>query len=389
MVKSVPGVIVFAALIVTSFMLKAVDNLSPIENARAETGADNKAPARSGTAQTKPIVIAHRGASGYLPEHTLAAYSIAILQGADFIEPDLVMTKDGELIARHDNVLDLTTDVASRPEFAARKTTKTVDGVSITGWFSEDFTLKEIKQLHAIERIPDVRPANMRFDGQFEIPTLQEVIDLVKSMQHAQNRRIGIYPETKHPTYFDGLGLSMEEPLVRILRGNGHKGARARVFIQSFEISNLKDLRQLTNLPLVQLFGSATEKPYDVAAAGGSLTYAQMATAAGLRDIAGYADGVGPEKGYVIPRDANGKLELRNQTSFVADAHAAGLKVHPYTFRAENRFLPLNLQNGSEPNAFGDAQAEIGMFLEAGIDGFFTDHSNIGVSARDAFVAKP
>ncbi len=385
MVKSVPAMIVFAALMLTSFTLSAVDNLSPNQDARAE----NKAAAHSNASKPTPIVIAHRGASGYVPEHTLAAYSIAILQGADFIEPDLVMTKDGELIARHDNVLDLTTDVASRPEFAARKTAKTVDGISITGWFSEDFTLQEIKQLRAIERIPEVRPANTRFDGQFEIATLQEVIDLVKSMQRAQDRRIGIYPETKHPTYFDGLGLSMEEPLVHILRSNGYKGPGSRVFIQSFEIANLKELRQLTNLPLVQLFGSAAGKPYDVEATGGSLTYARMATRAGLSEIASYADGVGPEKSYVIPRDAAGKLELRNQTSFVADAHAAGLKVHPYTFRAENRFLPLNLQNGSEPNAFGDAQAEIRLFLEAGVDGFFTDHSHIGVAARDALSPSP
>ncbi len=385
MAKSVPGIVVFVALMLTSFVLTAIHNLSPIENARAE----NEASAYSDTSKPAPIVIGHRGASGYVPEHTLAAYSIAILQGADFIEPDLVMTKDGELVARHDNVLDLTTDVARRPEFGARKTTKIVDGVSITGWFSEDFTLREIKQLRAIERIPEVRPANARFDGQFEIPTLQEVIDLVKSMQRAQKRRIGIYPETKHPTYFDGLGLSMEAPLLHILHSNGYKGPRARVFIQSFETANLKELRQRTSLPLVQLFGSATSKPYDVEAAGGDLTYAKMATRAGLTEIASYAGGVGPEKSYVIPRDANGKLELRNQTSFVADAHAAGLMVHPYTFRAENSFLPLNLQNGSEPNVFGDAQAEIRLFLEAGIDGFFTDHSNIGVAARDAFLVRP
>ena len=340
-------------------------------------------------AATRPIVIAHRGASGYLPEHTLAAYSVAMLQGADFIEPDLVMTRDGNLVARHDNVLDLTTDVALRPEFADRRTTKTVDGVTVTGWFSEDFTLAEIRQLRAIERIAGVRPANARFDGQFAVPTLQEIIDLVKAHEKASGRRIGIYPEIKHPTHFAALGLAMEEPLVRILHANGYEGARDRVYIQSFEISNLKKLRHLTHIPLVQLLWLEGQ-PYDVEAAGGSLTYDQMATAEGLREIARYADGVGPEKNhFILPLDAAGNLDPANATSFVADAHAAGLKVHPYTFRAENRFLPANYRSATDPNVPGDMQAEARVFLELGIDGFFTDQTDIGVRARDAFVAGP
>lgn len=351
--------------------------------------ADSEQPERrKPVAEAKPIVIAHRGASGYLPEHTLAAYSVAILQGADFIEPDLVMTKDGQMVARHDNVLDLTTDVASHPEFANRKTTKTVDGVSITGWFSEDFTLAEIKTLRAIERIPDARPANTRFNGQFEVPTLQEVINLVRGYEWSQKRKIGIYPETKHPTHFDSLGLSMEEPLVRTLHRNGYADAHDRVFIQSFEIGNLKDLRRMTKLPLVQLLW-LEGKPYDVEAAGGTLTYDQMATAQGLADIARYANGVGPEKyHFIIPLDANGKLDAANATTFVADAHQAGLLVHPYTFRAENRFLPVNYQSSAEPNAFGDSEGETRVFLGTGIDGFFTDQTNIGVRARDAFVGQ-
>ncbi|MGH8771072.1 MAG: glycerophosphodiester phosphodiesterase [Burkholderiales bacterium] len=332
-----------------------------------------------------PIVIAHRGASGYLPEHMLAAYAIAMLQGADFIEPDLVMTKDGHLIARHDNVLNLTTDVASRPVFASRKTTKMIDGVSVEGWFSEDFTLDEIKTLRAIERIPDIRPANTRFNGQFEIPTLREIIDLVQAFERALDRKIGIYPETKHPTYFDGLNLSMEEPLVRILHQNGYRGPRARVFIQSFEITNLQDLRAMTQLPLVQLFGTEGQ-PFDVVAAGGSLTYEQMATAEGLAQIATYANGVGPEKyKFIIPRDGDGNLDINNQTDFVANAHAAGLKVHPYTFRAENTFLPANLRSGDDPNASGDSESEVRIFLQTGIDGFFIDQPDIGVAARNAF----
>lgn len=335
----------------------------------------------------KPIVIAHRGASGYLPEHTLAAYSVAILQGADFIEPDLVMTKDGHLIARHGNVLDLTTDVARRPEFADRRTTKVVDGVGVTGWFSEDFTLAEIKQLRAIERIPDVRPANARFDRQFQVPTLQEIIDLVKAHERALGRSIGLYPETKHPTYFQRLGLSMEEPLVEILRRNGYEEAPERVFIQSFEVGNLKKLDRMTGIPLVQLLGREG-KPYDVEAEGGTLTYDQMATPQGLADIAAYADGVGPEKyHFILAPDAEGRLDPANASDFVKNAHAVGLEVHPYTFRAENRFLPASLRSSNDPNALGHGEGEIAAFLATGVDGFFTDQADVGVRARDAFVA--
>lgn len=342
-------------------------------------------PAKS-VKQQGPLVIGHRGASGYVPEHTLAAYALAILEGADYIEPDLVMTKDGHLIARHDNVLDLTTDVADHPEFANRKATKTVDGVAIEGWFSEDFTLEEIKQLRAIERIPEERPANTRLNSTFEVPTLAEIIDLVQALEVATNRRIGLYPETKHPTYFDNLGLSLEEPLVKTLHHRGYRGPEARVFIQSFEVSNLKDLNQMTDLPLVQLLW-LVGKPYDVEATGGTLTYDQMATPAGLTEIATYANGVGPEKYYfIIPKDEAGRLKVEDTKPFVHDAHAAGLAVHPYTFRAENVFLPTNFQSSNEPTAFGDVAAEIMAFLETGIDGFFIDQPNLGVRARDTFV---
>ncbi len=336
----------------------------------------------------KPIVIAHRGASGYLPEHTLAAYAVAIQQGADFIEPDLVMTKDGRLIARHDNVLDLTTDVAYHPEFADKRTTKVIDGAPVTGWFSEDFTLAEIKKLRAIERIPGVRPANARFDKQFEVPTLEEVIHLVKAMERATGRKIGLYPETKHPTHFDSLGLSMEEPLVHILRKHGYEDPQAKIFIQSFEIENLKDLRRMTRIPLVQLLW-LEGRPYDVEAAGGTLTYDRMASAEGLAQIATYADGVGPEMfHFIIPLDTGGALNAANATTFVQDAHAAGLEVHPYTFRAENRFLPVNHRSSADANAHGDLAGVIRIFLDTDIDGFFTDQTNVGVKARDAFVSE-
>lgn len=330
--------------------------------------------------EPRPLVIAHRGASGYLPEHTLAAYALAILQGADYIEPDLVMTRDGKLVARHDNELGLTTDVAQRAEFADRKRTQVVDGVSLSGWFSEDFTLAEMKTLRAIERIPEIRPGNARLDGSLEIPTLQEIIDLVRSLQQSEQRRIGLYIETKHPTHFQQLGLAMEEPLVQTLHRNGYADRSAPVYIQSFEVDNLKTLSQLSQLRLVQLFGSG--QPYDQQARGSGLSYAQMATAAGLKAVAQYAAGVGPEKGYVIPRDASGNLG--QPTDFVENAHALGLQVHPYTFRAENAFLPANLRNGDTPAARGDIEAEIRAYLEAGIDGLFIDQPDIALRLREA-----
>jgi glycerophosphoryl diester phosphodiesterase len=348
-------------------------------------GSAGEALAHRNAPSAAPIVIGHRGAPGYLPEHTLASYALAVFQGADFIEPDLVMTRDGHLIARHENILDETTDVAAHPGFASRRATKVLDGFTVTAWWSEDFTLAEIKQLRARERIPGVRPANARVDDQLEIPTLQEVIDLAQGLEKVTGRKIGIYPETKHPTYFRNLGLAMEAPLVRVLRRNGYVGQHDRVFIQSFEVSNLKDLARMTHLPLVQLLGGANSRPFDVVAAGGTLTYGQMATAEGLGQIAKYAQGVGPSKGYVIPV-VGGVLDPANATTFVRDAHAVRLVVHPYTFRVENQFLPANLRIGTDPNARGNLQAEIEMFLDAGIDGFFTDNSDVGVKARDAFL---
>jgi glycerophosphoryl diester phosphodiesterase len=365
-----------------SFLVRFINLalLGSLVSAPTKGGAEALTPSVKST----PIVIAHRGASGYVPEHTLAAYSIAILQGADFIEPDLVMTRDGALIARHDNVLDLTTDVASHPEFADRKTTKTVDGQPITGWFSEDFTLAEIRQLRAIERIPDVRPSNTKFNGMFTIPTLQEIIDLAKAMEATTGRPIGIYPETKHPTHFADQGLAMEEKLVDILHRNGYRGKAAPIYIQSFEVSNLQKLNQLTDLPLIQLLW-IDGQPFDVAKNGGDLTYEDMATAKGLQQIAQYADGVGPEKyHFILPRNGDDTLDPKQATDFVRQAHAAGLMVHPFTFRAENQFLPGNLQSDSQATSrFGDAAQEVRIFLELGIDGFFIDQPDLGVKARD------
>ncbi|KAL0895655.1 hypothetical protein ABMA27_011735 [Loxostege sticticalis] len=330
-----------------------------------------------------PLVIAHRGASGYVPEHTLGAYALAVTMGADYLEPDLVMTKDGHLIARHDNELGLTTDVASRPEFASRYRTKTVDGTTVSGWFTEDFTLAEIKMLRAIERIPRVRPGNARMDGAFEVPTFQEIIDLAKRMQTIHCREIGIYPELKHGTYFQQLGLAMERPVVEAFHSNGYRGPEAPVYIQSFEINNLKELKTLTDLRLLQLFGA--RQPYDQVVQGTNVTYLSMATPEGLKEIATYAYAVGPEKTYIIQRTVNDTLG--SPTPFVAMAHAAGLKVHPYTFRSENAYLPAEFRsNDPSPDAIGDSAGEIRAFLSAGIDGLFVDQPDILVQLREPCV---
>jgi glycerophosphoryl diester phosphodiesterase len=357
--------------------------------------SSRRSPARSQV--PTPIVIGHRGASGYVPEHTLASYFIAIQQGADFVEPDLVSTKDHVLVARHEPEIGGTTDVADHPEFANRRRMLVIDGVSTTGWFTSDFTLAELKTLRAKERIPENRPANARFDGQFEIPTFEEVIALVRSANIERVRRalasgqrppkpIGIYPETKHPTFFDGLGLSLEEPLLRSLRRNGYFGKDAPVFIQSFETANLRELSKVTELPLVQLL-DATGKPFDFVVANDPRTYADLASGPGLAWIARYADGVGPNKNLVIPRNADQTLGF--PSNLVRDAHRVGLLVHIFTIRAENPFLPAELRNGTDPTLFGDVAGEIRRFLDVGIDGFFNDQPILGMRARDAFVGAP
>lgn len=343
--------------------------------------ASSDKPAHSLQSEPEILVIGHRGASGYVPEHTLGAYALAVTLGADYIEPDLVMSKDGQLVARHDNELGLTTDVAQHPEFAARKRSKSIDGVELEGWFSEDFTLAELKTLRAIERIPNIRPGNARLDRSFEIPTLQEIIDLSKDLQRSQQRTIGLYIETKHPSYFQQQGLAMEKPLLEILKKNALNSAKAPVYIQSFEVNNLKQLSSLTKVRLIQLYDQG--QPFDQVSSGGSLTYEQMATPEGFKQVAQYAVGVGPHKSAIIALDANGNLDPANATQFVPNAHAAGLKVHPYTFRAENSFLPVNLRKGDDPQAHGDIEREMNIYLDAGVDGLFTDQPDIGIRVRN------
>ena len=292
-------------------------------------------------------MIAHRGASGQRPEHTLESYRLAIEEGADYIEPDLVMTRDGVLIARHENEIGGTTDVARHPEFASRRRTQVIDGETMTGWFSEDFTIAEIKTLRARERLPDLRPQNAAFDGQFPVATFDEI------MQLAVAANVGVYPETKHPAHFAGLGLPLELPVLDTLRRFDYASEGRPVFIQSFDPRNLAQLRGMTRLPLVQLL------EYDLG---------------DLRAVAEYADAIGIAKGLASAES-------------VRAAHALNLKVHVWTFRAENRFLPDDLQRGPNAASHGDLEAEIRRFLDMGIDGLFTDFPAVGVRVRNAYIS--
>ena len=291
-----------------------------------------------------PLVIAHRGASGERPEHTLAAYALAIDQGADYIEPDLVSTRDGVLVVRHDAELSLTTDVAQHAAFAARRRTQTIDGTSMTGWFVEDFSWDELQQLRARERWPQWRPQSAAFDGQFGVPSLQQVIELLQAEQRRHGRPIGLYPETKHPRHYAARGLALEGRLIEALHGAGWRTAAAPVLLQSFDPDSLRALAGLTALRRVQLAGERVN--LDEAA---------------LRSIAQYAQAIGVAKAQVIGRDAQARLGA--PTSLVARAHAVGLAVHAWTFRREANFLPTEMQ----------PDEELRRFLATGLDGVFAD----------------
>jgi glycerophosphoryl diester phosphodiesterase len=303
----------------------------------------------------KSLVIAHRGASGERPEHTIESYRLAIEEGADYIEPDLVMTRDGVLIARHENEIGGTTDVAQHSEFAARHRTQVIDGETLTGWFTEDFTLAEIKTLRARERLPELRPLNSVFDGRFTVPTFDEIMHLAADANRRRGGapKIGVYPETKHPAHFARIGLALEQPVLDALQRHDYAADGSPVFIQSFDPRNLRQLRGMTGLPLVQLLEHELGD---------------------LEEIATYADGIGIAKHLA---SAEG----------VRAAHAVNLKVHVWTFRAENEFLPLDLKVGGSPAAHGDLDGEIQRFLGREIDGFFTDFPAAGVRARDAYTS--
>ncbi|MBN8212136.1 MAG: glycerophosphodiester phosphodiesterase [Xanthomonadales bacterium] len=326
----------------------------------------------------KALVIGHRGASALRPEHTLAAYAKAIDDGADLIEPDLVNTRDGVLVARHENEISGTTDVARHPEFASRKTTKTIDGERATGWFTEDFTLKELKTLRARERLPELR--STAFDGRFEIATLDEIIALAAEASAKHGRMIGLAPEIKHPSHFATLGLAMEDALLATLRAHPH-ARTAPVIIQSFEVANLRELRgkigSQPNISLLQLFGRAGDRPYDTVIAGAPLRYGAMMQADGLREVATYADAIGPAY-----RDLDA---VHGRSRLLDEAHAAGLQVIVYTFRPENYFLDGAHRGDGGPAARHETGsiAEIRAHLALGIDGFFTDDPALGRRAVD------
>jgi glycerophosphoryl diester phosphodiesterase len=356
--------------------------------------------------QPHPLVIGHRGAAGYLPDHTLPGYALAIKLGADYIEPDLVSTKDGRLVARHEPNITTTTDVAQHPEFAGRKRTAVIDGVTETGWFVSDFTLAELRTLRAVQPLPE-RP--QRFNGKFRIPTFEEVIALAKRYSKRFHRTIGIYPETKHPTYHKSIGLPLERKLVKTLDKAGWNRRKAPVFIQSFETANLKKLNKITPVRLVQLidandvnpdgsldYTAPFDRPYDWTASGRPGTFGDLTTDAGLEEVASYADGIGPWKPYIISTaevDINGDGTVGDEngdgavnetdrkvlppTDLVARAHARGLLVHPYTFR--NEAFRLANDYGGNPIE------EYLRFYEAGVDGLFSDFADTAFAARELF----
>lgn len=327
---------------------------------------------------TKALVIGHRGASALRPEHTLAAYAKAIEDGADLIEPDLVSTRDGVLVARHENEISGTTDVAQRPDFASRKATKTIDGERVTGWFTEDFTLAELKTLRARERLPELR--STAFDGHFGIATLDEIIALAAEASAKHGRSIGLAPEIKHPTYFAARGLAMEAKLLAALRAHSHTRT-APVVIQSFETANLRELRRTiardSNISLLQLLGGKHERPYDTVAAGRPLKYREMMTTEGLAEIATYADAIGPAYRDLDPSQGHSRL--------IDDAHAVGLRVIVYTFRPENHFLEGGYRSDGGPAARHEAGSvyQIRAYLALGVDAFFTDDPALGRRAVD------
>jgi glycerophosphoryl diester phosphodiesterase len=348
--------------------------------AAAAAGKDRDRHGRD--AENNPLVIGHRGASGYLPEHTLEAYALAIRLGADYVEPDLVATKDGHLIARHEPNITNTTDV--RTKFPERETTKTVDGVQETGFFASDFTLKEIKTLRALQTFPE-RP--QQFNGRFKIPTLSEVIELVQRESKRRHRRIGIYPETKHPTYHQRLRLALERPLVRILDRYDLDKRKSPVFIQSFEQSNLKRLNRMTDVRLVQLVDAngvliylpPFDRPYDWTVSGDpellARTFGFFATDEGLEEISTYADGIGPWKKYIV--STNAANDTLPPTDLIERAHDHGLLIHTWTFRSEQSRL-ANQYMGNPINEYLE-------FYELGIDGVFSDFPDHAFTARELF----
>lgn len=344
-----------------------------------------------GNVEAKIIIVGHRGASALRPEHTLAAYQKAMDDGADFIEPDLVSTQDGVLVARHENEIGGTSNVSTLVQFKNREKTKVIDGVSIKGWFTEDFSFQELNQnVKARERIPEYRPNNTQYNDQYAIPTLEQIIDLAEQNYKKTGKIVGLYIETKHPTYFQKIGLALEDPLLKTLAKHPYTRDIAPIYLQSFEVANLKYFKQqltlhksLKNAKIIQLLDTPTASPADFVATANPQKYLDLAQPAGLKQIASYADGVGPSKTYIFSN-----TDQNTTTTFVKDAHAVGLKVHPYTLRPENGFLPNYLrcsQVATEQCTTGSLK-EFERFFNAGVDGVFTDHPALGRQALNAFL---
>ena len=355
--------------------------LAGLAPARAAASPGRHDPDRAG-----PFVVGHRGASAYRPEHTVASWALAARLGADVVEPDLVSTRDGVLVCRHENEISGTTDVAAHAEFADRRTTKVVDGLALTGWFTEDFTLAELKTLRAVERLPALRQRNTVYDGLWEVPTFEEALDAREQLSAELGRTIGIVPEIKHSTYFQGLGLAMERKVVAALDARGLNSPHAPATVQSFELTNLVHLRRRCGLRAPTLFlTSALGAPPDLVAAGDPRQYADLLRPAALAALAPFVDRLGPSLDQVVPRDAAGNLG--EPSSLVADAHAAGLSVVPYTLRPENDFLPLDHRTGTDPAAYGRVLDLAAVYFATGIDGLFTDAPDLGVLARERYLA--
>ena len=379
------GVACVAALVTPAVAIAAPTQAvtAPSAPAAHSTDTDRGHHGRAGQRTQTPLVIAHRGASGYRPEHTLAAYELAVGMGADFIEPDLVMTKDGVLVDRHEPEISGTTDVADHPEFADRKTTKKLDGKDTTGWFVDDFTLRELKTLRAKERLGDVRQESSMYDGRFEVPTFEEVLTQRKRLAKETGREIGVIPEIKHSTYLHAEGFDPEREVTRLVRKHGLNNKRSPLWVQSFELTALKDLRKHGFRARSTFLTTAKGGPYDLHSEG--TTYAELTTARSMRDLSRWIDGFGPEKAQVIPLRADGSLGT--PSTFVTDAHRAGLKVTPWTFRAENQFLPADYRKGDNPADFGRAIDEAVVFMKTGVDGVFCDQPDVCVEARKEFLA--
>lgn len=350
----------------------------------APTPATSLAGLREDSLEVTPAVVAHRGASGYRPEHTLEAYRTAVQMGVDDVEMDVVLTADGVLLARHENELSLSTDVAEHPAYAPRRTTRVVDGEEQTGWFAEDFTAEEVRSLRARERTPELRPDSAAWDGRLRVPTLEEALTAVADESARAGRATGVMIELKHCAHLAARGLSVVEPLLELLARRGLDHPRSRVRVMSFEVGVLRELAPRTRLPLVQLVDRLHRRPPDLAAAGEVTTYADLVSPEGLAAVDAYADGLGVHKEVVLPRDEDDVTV--GPSDLVRAAHRRWLTVHVYTLRAENRFLPTELRSGPDPSAPGDVRAEARLLLEAGVDGLICDQPEEALAARDLVV---